>query len=76
MTPTQYQCHTFFTWMVQQDIISLSEKNYMRLDAFFNCNKESGHVESLKNVAHYSRNKHKNAFKNKGVKKHYVLTFG
>ena len=56
-----------------QTLCSLSEKNCMPLDVFFNSNKESGHVYLLRTAARYLCNKYNNVFKNNEIKNNNVV---
>ena len=52
---------------------SMSEKNAIPLDLFFNSSKNSPHAHMLRKIAFFLRNKHKNVLTNNEMKKNNVV---
>ena len=54
-------------------LYSLSEKNYIPLNIFFNSNKESAHTHLFRTAAHHLRNKHNNVFKKNEINNNNIV---
>ena len=54
-------------------IFSMSEKNTIPLDVFFNSSENSGHARMLRKIVYFLRNKHKNVLTNNEMKKNNVM---